>query len=487
MNGQAVESVAALIEWDLAVLIAVAVYAAAALCAVYAIHSSRTPQSAMAWSIALIAIPFVTIPLYLVFGRNRFYGYVRAHRSAIARASPQVRAILENLAGHAAPAPAPLAPLFETVRRLTGLPFSTGNTAEVLIDAEATYDRMIAAIEAAEDYVLLQSYIVRADTAGLRFRDALVARAAAGVRVHFLFDEIGSVRLPNGYLRTLRQAGIHVTGFKTARRLGTRWQINFRNHRKVLVVDGRTAFLGGLNIGDEYLGRNRRLGAWRDTHLRLTGPSVQMVQLAFAEDWFWAEQELPQLRWDAAPNPQGGATATVVRTGPADENPACELLHVEAFAAANRRLWIAVGYFVPDEPVMLALQRAALRGVDVRVLIPRKSDSRLAWIASFNYLPALMQAGVKVFHYTEGTMHQKVMLIDDRLAGVGSCNLDNRSLHINFEITALVADLAFAGDIERMLEADFARATQLRPSDLEDKSGWFWLLARAVNLAAPIL
>ena len=478
-------------EQDLATLLSVAgvvLYALAAFAMIHAIQTRRRSQSALAWSIALLSLPLIAIPLYVVFGRNRFHGYVQAHRSAFALTSPQARELSQALDRHVTAPAQELSPLFRAVRELTGLPFTSGNQVDLLIDGEQTFAAILDAIEQAETYVLVQFYIVRHDRIGAQLKQAMVERAAQGIAVYFLYDEIGCVRLSERYLRDLRASGVRVSGFKTTRGPGNRWQINFRNHRKIVIVDGRYAFVGGLNVGDEYLGRHRRLGRWRDTHVRLAGPTVQMAQIAFVEDWFWANRAIPpEIEW--SPHSPDGAnmTAAVVRTGPADERAVCPLLHLEAFNLARERLWIAAGYFVPEEPVIRALQLAAMRGVDVRVLLSRRCDSRLAWLASLTYVGGLVRAGVKVFQYKDGVMHQKVFLVDDVLASVGSINMDARSFNINFEITALIADRGFATSVATMLENDFAEAEQLFDDVLVDKPPWFQLAARAANLAAPML
>jgi cardiolipin synthase len=469
-------------------LAAFALYVVAAWCITQVIQSSRTPQAIVAWILSLLAFPLLAVPLYAVFGRNRFHGYVRAHRTAYTRTSNEARALDSLLATCAVEPPRGLEYLFTTIRNLTTLPFAGGNNARLLIDGEQTYPAMLDAIAQAQDYVLFQSYIVRDDAIGRQFRDSLIARAKDGIRVYFLYDEIGSVRLPHSYLRALQAGGVKVAGFKTTRGPGNRWQINFRNHRKTIVVDGRCAFVGGLNIGDEYLGRVKRFGHWRDTHVQLWGPVVQMTQMAFVEDWYWAERTVPELVWQPpAGEAAGNMPAVVVRTGPADTDAVCALMHVQAFNSATSRLWVAAGYFVPDEPIIRALQLAALRGVDVRVLVPDKADIRTAWLAQFSYLPSLVDAGIKVFLYQNGVLHQKVFLVDDTLASVGSANLDNRSLHINFEITALIADPAFAAEVERMLIADFAQSELFSTEAYNRRSYWFRLASRAAHLAAPLL
>lgn len=448
--------------------------------AVHAVLRARSSQAAIAWSIALVTIPIVTIWLYLVFGRSRFLGYVEALRMAEGEVGELVRDWLEAMAAHAAVLPPQTAAVGEIQRRMTDVPFTGGNRVRLLIDGEATYAAMLEAIAEAQSYVLVQYYIVRDDGTGRRLRDALVEKAQAGVQVRFLYDEIGSAKLPQSYLDVMRRNGVVVTGFKTTRGRGNRFQINFRNHRKFLVVDGRIGFMGGLNLGDEYL-------QYRDTHLRIEGPAAQHMQLTFAKDWYWATRQIPGVDADLQPRVAGDQAVAIADTGPADRGSHCSVLFLTMISSARRRLWIASPYFVPDDICVRALQAAALRGVDVRVLLPDKADQRLVELASFTYYTEMLDSGVKLFRFRDRFMHQKIIMVDDTLAGVGTVNFDNRSLYLNFEATALVADVPFVAEVHAMLERDLAQAKTVAPGDFSGRPLWFRFLARLARLTAPLL
>ena len=450
------------------------------LLAVDAVMRPRPPRAAVAWSVALIALPFVTIPLYLIFGRTHFSGYAEALREKQDLVGEQLEDWFSRMAEAAAEPREELEAVEDVVRGLTNIPFTRGNRVELLVDGEATYGAMLDAIAAADSYVLMQFYIVRDDTIGRRLRDALIEKARSGVRVHFLYDEIGCWKLPAAYLDTMRDESIEVSGFKTTRGRGNRFQINFRNHRKLLIVDGRIGFIGGHNLGDEYL-------EYRDTHLRIDGPAAQHIQFSFLKDWYWATQQIPEVSNAIQPAEAADQKVSIVNTGPADAMSNCSVLFATLLHTARRRLWMTSPYFVPDDVMVRALQAAAIRGVDVRILLPGKADHRFVELASFTYYNEMMECGVRLFRYQDRFLHQKVVLVDDGLAGVGTVNLDNRALYLNFEATALVADDSFAKRVEAMLQADLELCEPVDRAHFDHKPLRFRLAARIARLASPLL
>jgi cardiolipin synthase len=235
-----------------------------------------------------------------------------------------------------------------------------------------------------------------------------------------------------------------------------RFQLNFRNHRKIVVVDGARGFVGGLNVGDEYLGLKPPLAPWRDTQLELCGPAVADLQQLFAEDWQWITGAPPPLL--PTPPGDGDASALIVASGPADPQETGSLFFAAAINAARQRVWLSTPYFVPDHAVRAALQLAVLRGVDVRVLIPSRPDHRTVFLASTLHAYHAVRAGIRVFRYRPGFLHQKALLIDRDTAAIGSLNLDSRSFRLNFEVAAMAVDPAFAADVAVMLTDDFSRA-----------------------------
>jgi cardiolipin synthase len=466
-------------------VVVLAVYVLGILSAIDAIMTTRTAQGATAWALALVLLPFLSLPLYWVFGRVKFDEYVEALRAL----DKQIHARLEQARDRA---------LDDVVVRfdeetdprtqgelrafqaLATFPMTDGNSARLLVDGKATFDAIFAALDAAQEYALLQFYIIRHDGAGEQFKERLIAAARRGVRVYLLYDDVGSHRLPRRYRRELVEAGVVVSRFSGSRSWLGRFRLNFRNHRKIVVTDGAHGFTGGLNVADEYLNK------WRDTNLALSGPAVLGLQASFIRDWFFSTQDVPQLRWEAKRGP-ADQQALVLASGPEDTLERCGLLFTHAIESAESRLWIASPYFVPDGRVLGALQLAAFRGVDVRILMPRKSDNVLFLRVPYAYLPDLTRAGVKVFLYEDGFMHQKVLLVDDDYGAVGTANFDNRSFRLNFEVTCMVSDERFCRDVEAMLLADFVNSTPLTESDLSGRSFGFRVTTQLTRLLSPVL
>ncbi|MFB9146533.1 cardiolipin synthase [Halomonas alkalicola] len=451
-----------------------------------AMMSSRTSQGAIAWIVSLNTVPYVAVPTYWVFGRARFQGYVSARRDEDSALGQALADKLAELRAHGVSA-AHSDKHLVGVEQLAKLPFLGGNRVELLIDGEATFESLFAGIESAERYLLVQFYIVRADEVGRALQARLIEKARQGVEVFFLYDEIGSYALPGSYLRAMQEAGVQVHRFHSTRGTGNRFQLNFRNHRKIVVADGERAWVGGFNVGDEYLHGHPRIGPWRDTHLMIEGPAALALQLVFLEDWHWATETLPELPWAPVVPSHHGMPVLILPTGPADRFETASLMIQQAIHAAHERIWISSPYFVPDEGVLSMLKLAALSGVDVRILIPERPDNPLTYFAAYAFLDSLLEAGVKVYRYEGGFLHGKAFLVDDIGAAVGTVNLDNRSFRLNFEVTALVMDPGFAAEVEAMFERDFVQSRRMRADEIDHHPLWHRVAARASYLLAPVL
>lgn len=462
-------------------------YLIALYCIFRILLTYRTAQGAMAWIVGLLAMPYLAVPLFLLFGRNRFLGYIRARRMG----DKALSSLIDRYEHEAATVESPGNPHFSNellvLTRLGKQPFTSGNHCTLLRDGEATFQALFDAMEDARHYILLEFYIVRSDRVGQRIKHILKRKLQQGVEVCFLYDDIGSAGLSRRYLKELASAGARVAAFGDGNMRRRRFQINFRNHRKLLVCDGKVGFVGGINLGDEYLGTAMGQEPLRDTHCRITGPAVTGLQLAWLEDWNWASEHFPQLDWSPHGGEEGDQEVLVLPSGPADTYETCTLFFLNCINNARTRLWIASPYFVPDFQVMNALQLAALRGVDVRILIPEKTDLPLIRLAAYSYLVQASKAGIGIYRYQPGFMHQKVVLVDDRYAAVGTANLDNRSMRLNFEITAISTAEVFVQEVHQMLSSDLENCRLMTARDYQDRTLLFRLGCRAVRLAAPLL
>jgi cardiolipin synthase len=456
--------------------------------AIEALLTARTPQGAIAWSLFLIMFPIFGLPLYLIFGGRKFSGYVNARRNdnlplqqrvleEVTKLSPTIRAEFN-----------PDEIGFEVFERLAYMPFLAHNQSRLLINGEETFKAIFSGIKKAREYLLVQFYIVKNDELGRKLQQELIVKAKQGVQVYFLYDAVGSHALPSSYIKELREAGIKTSPFSGSSHGGGHiFRINFRNHRKIVVVDGHTAYVGGLNVGKEYIGKHPKLSPWRDTHVEVHGPAASAIQLAFQEDWYWMTHEI--LPFSSVPvcDERDSERVLVLPSGPADELETCSLLFTELIHRAKKRVWIVSPYFVPDDVVVSALQIAALRGVDVRIMLPENPDHKLVYLASFSFLEETVPVGIKVYRYIEGFLHQKVFLVDDSLAGVGTANLDNRSFRLNFELTVLFADKKVASDVEAMLRQDFACCRKLSMDEINQQPWWFVLATKIARLFSPVL
>lgn len=458
------------------------------IAALHAVFTVRTAQGAIAWAMSLLFIPYFTLIPYLVFGSRTFDAYIQARRQAnremhVAMADLNWRPWVEealtarNSESYAA---------LRAMPKLGRMPCLANNQVSLLIDGQATFDAIFKAIEAAHDTVLIQFFIIHDDGIGRELKALLLRKAAEGVKIYVLFDSVGSHALPSAYIQSLREGGVNIRAFATRRGWFNRFQVNFRNHRKIVVVDGMLGFMGGHNVGDEYLGGNPRLSPWRDTHVQVSGPVLACLQESFAEDWYWAARQLPPL---ILPDtyPDNGVLCQALASGPADPQETCSLFFVDAIHAARERLWITSPYFIPDEAVSAALRLAVLRGVDVRILIPSRPDHRIVYAASSLFAFEAVQAGVRMFRYGPGFLHQKVVLVDNEVSAIGSANLDNRSFRLNFEIMLLTVDLAFAAQVEAMLQHDFDQAREITPEDSQQTRRLQQLGMRIARLISPIL
>jgi cardiolipin synthase len=459
--------------------------------------------SAVAWCLFIIFLPFFGALVFLLFGYQHVNRPLRRKRRHKAHYRPPIQ--LAQPAGEAEPALAFAdreghartlqEGLCRLAERFDGYPLTLGNRVDVYTDGQATYHAMFEAIQAARHHVHLETYIFEPDETGRKFLEAFTRKAREGVQVRLLYDAMGSHRLHARLLRALCAAGGKCSAFLPVNPFRRRIQINLRNHRKILVVDGQVGFVGGLNIGDEHLGKVRRYGYWRDTHVRLHGPAVRYLQRVFAEDWDFASgehlddgpDEGPDASYFQPGTEQGDVPVQVIESGPDRELKTIREIYFAAILSARQRLWIASPYFVPDAGLRDALRLAGYLGVDVRFLGQLYPDQWIPQLAARYYWEEMLAAGVKVYQYAKGMMHSKVILVDGRWASVGTANLDNRSMHLNFEVNCLFYSPKVVAELEAAFLNDLTDAIRLEPSVYARRPFAGRLLENACRLLSPVL
>ena len=454
----------------------------------------KEPSSTIAWILVLVFLPAAGIVLFLMFGRDRVRWPAKRKLELDALVRAQVAEARAEPGDAGRPSAQPTSrlerSLFDVGQRLTHQRATSGNRVDVLTDGDAAYDAIGAAIDAARHHVHAQYYLIRDDATGRWFRDRLIAAAQRGVVVRLLMDGFGCFPLGAKWQRPLRRAGVKVGVFLPMRSVLLQ-PVNLRNHRKIVVVDGEIAFTGGFNVGDEYRGHMAGVGEWHDVHLRIEGPAAAELQRVFFQDWAFATAEGIAARdyFPKTPVARGAATIAIVQSGPDTRTEAIHRLFFGAIAGAEREVLITTPYFVPTESLLVAMEVAAMRGIDVKVLLPmpRHSNHSVTTHAGRSFYTPLLEAGVGVLEYEAGMVHAKTLVSDGQVSLVGSANMDMRSFRLNFEVHALVHDPSTAAalceafrDYERRSHRVKLETWHLRPWTLRLKEG-------AARLVSPLL
>ena len=453
----------------------------------------RHPSSKLAWVLVLILVPLLGLVLYVLFGRLRPAMRTRARREANIVFAERVLAVGGD--GHGlAPIeelPPPLRAVANLTRRTSGAHLSGGNSVDILSSGFSKFAALRAAIEQASEYVHMEYYVIRADRTGQSIRDALADALGRGVQVRLMLDGAGCYHLPDSFLAPLREAGAQLATFLPIRFPFLTERRDFRNHRKLVVIDGREAFLGGMNIGDEYSGYGHDESLpppWRDTHAHVTGPCVAGLEEVFAEDWFHATRQ-PFIRpdpagWESSP---GDQVVQVVASGPDRYWPTFQQVAFNVIAAATKRVNITTPYFIPDASILMALQTAALGGVAVRLLVPARPNYPLLGAAQRSYYEELLNAGVRIYEYQPGMIHAKTLVVDDQYSLIGSANLDIRSFRLNYELGLSVIGESCVERLNEDFENDRSHSRRVTRASVRRRGRVRRFGYSAAQLASPLL
>ena len=445
---------------------------------------NRNPVKTVSWILVITFLPVIGLILYLYFGRDH-RRQKKISRRSYSRLMSKPRA--EYLAQESVVVPPDyrrLVMLFQNIDQ--SFPFG-GNRVETYIDGESMLSALIEEIRKAENHIHMEYYIFNDDEVGNRVLDVLKEKAKEGVKVRVIYDDVGCWHVPSKFFRKMSDAGIEVRGFLKVHFPFFSGRVNYRNHRKLTVIDGKVGFVGGMNLADRYV-KGVKWGNWRDTHLKIEGKAVHGLQTTFLMDWYFVDQKLltsseyfPKLM------DVGSSVAQIVTSEPTSQWPDIMQGLVKAITGARKYFYVQTPYFLPTEPVLFALQTAALAGVDVRLMIPKKSDTVLPHLGTLSYLRDVLQAGVKVYQYQKGFIHSKLMVSDDVLVSVGSTNMDFRSFEHNFEVNAFVYDKEFAQQMKQVFIDDQADAVQVSLKEWKKRPWWERLMEGTIRLMAPLL
>ncbi len=445
--------------------------------------TKKGATSPIAWCLVILLVPLLGSLLFWIFGYTYLYRPLnrkRRHRRGFRDRLPSGEggSIVSAEWKHIA----------RIAWELDDSSPSKGNAVTLYPHTVHAFAAMLEAIRAAQHHIHLEFYIVRNDESGKEFITLLTEKAKQGVKVRFLYDSMGGFFFGRRGIKDLVAAGGQVVPFLPLNLFRSRMRVNLRNHRKIVIVDGKVGFTGGMNLGDEYLGRSKKFGYWRDQMLRLEGPAMAGLQRIFVEDWDFTTNEMLRGKEFFPPQPQAGnSVVQVLASGPDQEVNVIREVYMAAIASARERVWIATPYFIPDAGILDALRLARYRGVDVRVLMPLLADHFSSHFASRYYWQDILPRGVQLFLYTRGMMHSKFITVDGQMCIVGSANIDPRSLQLNFEAGCVLYDSTLVKELEASFEEDMRHAAIMDLDTFNRRSFATRLAENWCRLFSPIL
>lgn len=459
-----------------------------------ALSNEHQPATALAWLLILAVLPGLGIVLYLLFGRSlrcqRLFDQKRTEEMTQFRVTAEEQTQIES-------APDAVRSMGRANEEIAMMQFLltaanstvTGdNTVEVISHGEEHSAMLLRDLGQAKHFIHLQYFIIHNDMMGKQILQLLEQRAAAGVEVKVLYDAVGSLRLPKDFFANLQRVGGQAAAFlPPSLRHSTR--LNFRNHRKICVVDGQVAYVGGFNIGDEYAGHPEKFSAWRDLHLRIMGGAVENLESRFWRDWRFVTKSSQRSR-DCLPeqrSAEGKVNLQIVVSGPDTKwQPVKEGL-LKMINLARQHVYLETPYFIPDSSLIDALRLAALSGVEVKVILPGHPDHPMVLPAGMSYLGDLLEAGVRFFFYQPGFLHSKMLSVDGRISTVGSSNFDLRSFRLNFEVNAFIYDDAVTSKLEAIFADDLSHSDELTLEQHRSRGRWQRAKEALARLLAPML
>lgn len=457
------------------------------------IVDKRDPVKTLSWVVVMIMLPVAGILLYVMFGQNfrkrkifRLKSRFNSDRidSIIARQLYSVNSQLADNRREIAVNRDVVTLMLNAGRA----PVTYNNDIRILNDGVETFETIFSDLERARHSIHVESYIIKDDNLGRAFADILCRKASEGVEVRLIYDSLGCFDMTKSYVARLRKAGVEVAEFMPVMFPHFTSKINYRNHRKIIVIDGAVSFTGGLNVADKYIHGTRKLGRWRDTHLRIYGKASHTLQAIFINDWHFVRGvQLDEALYFAKTEQKEGVAVQIAASGPDSDWASIMQGYFSAITKAEKHIYISTPYFLPNEALLTAVKVASLGGTDVRVMIPYRSDSKTVYWATRSYVSELMDAGVKIYLYHGGFNHSKLLMIDSCLSSVGSANMDVRSFEDNFEVSAMIYDAPKTIELEKRFLEDLEQAVLIRRADWDTRPLRHRFYEAFARLLSPLL
>lgn len=458
---------------------------------VVVVFERRNPTATLTWILLLVFMPVLGFLLYIFLGQNlrrerRFHLKEEEEQRILPLLARQDVCLHENRLDFNDPRTGDYQDLIHMHLLNSYSLLTQDNQVEVFDNGPDLFEQMLLSLKEAKDFIHMEYFIIRNDSLGQLMMEVLTEKAKQGVDVKLLYDGMGCIRLPRRFFKQLQQAGGQTGVFFPPFLPYLNLRINFRNHRKICIIDGQEAYVGGFNIGDEYRGLSRRFGFWRDTHVKIRGSAIDTLQLRFLLDWRFATQaSLPEKdKYFPMRREEGSTAVQIVFSGPDLKYAAIKYGYLKLIDKARHNIYIQTPYFIPDSSLLDALKIAALSGVDVRIVIPYKPDHFYVYWASLSYLGELLEAGVRCYMYKRGFLHSKFILTDGFASSVGTANFDIRSFNLNFEVNAFIYDQKVSGQLEEQFLRDLDYCVEItwetyayRPLSNRIKEGFFRLLS----------
>ncbi len=461
--------------------------------AVMVVLEKRSPYKTIAWILALILLPVFGLVFYLIFGQE--YRKQKLYSRKGIKSLGNIRKLSTRQLREIDLTQLPLKGKileFQNIIRLllnnSSALLTTGNSLKLFTNAKETFDAVFEAIKSAKHHIHLEYYIFSDDKIGNQIKDLLIEKSREGVEVRIIVDDVGSWGLSKKFIKQLRNNGIEIYSFMEVRFPRLTSRVNFRNHRKILIVDGKIGFTGGINIADRYINGIKGIGQWRDTHLQIEGDAVACLQVVFAADWYFViNDNLSGTEYFPLFTEEAGTPIQISASGPDSDWENIGQAFFAAIANAKRKVYIVTPYLMPPVHILQALLTAALSHVDVRILIPEKSDARIPKWSSFSYVEELLEAGVKIYFYQTGFIHSKYIIVDGIFSTVGTTNLDFRSLETNFEVNTFIYDEKFTKQLETIFLEDLQNSREIKLKEWKKRHWTKKLKESLAHIVSPML